>query len=323
MQCETIPEVRGWLSESHGDLTERLVETTQLRLDAGTGELCIAGEARYKLQQRALTQLAKHLQIPLPYFNSCPTHIQAANVNHWLHEKNVRQWLLRFRGDTVRAVLVNRYAPPRNVDVLDALDRIKPESPFRIQSCHIDENTFDLRLDFPDHEASVGLLSDGRSDLLRVGIHVRNSEVGAEPLQVKAMVYRLVCQNGLLPGSPREIFTIKLDADRLTDELARDIRYASQQAWTTVRPMREAHDVRIENPVGYIVAQATRAFSNAFAQECVDAFKREGADATLYCVVNAFTRAAQLHPIDRRIQIETFAGRLLTDHQIAPGCTAP
>ena len=96
------------------------------------------------------------------------------------------------KGDALRGVLSSRYARLDHDLLLDTLMPLVPQG-FAVDWFSLDDTGLHLRLVDPRTPQSV-LPGD---DLL-CGIHVANSEVGRRAVTVDALVYRLVCQNGLI-----------------------------------------------------------------------------------------------------------------------------
>ena len=140
-------------------------------------------------------QLCARLGIPAPYFRKCPLDLQDAQANHWLQhgpQKHGEKWLLRAKDESLRAVLSERYSPLDNATLLDELQMLLPDS-YRVDWFGLQDESLHLRV--VDPARTRELLPD---DALTVGIHLVNSEVGMRSVTVDALVYRLVCTNGLI-----------------------------------------------------------------------------------------------------------------------------
>jgi hypothetical protein len=278
------------------------------------GTYSIVGNAdELKLTPSARRQLAQHLNIPHEYFISCPPHLQAVNSNHWLTLNNESAWAVRINDTKIQGFNFQGLIPFSRTQLVGLLAFLETKHPFETLSYQLQTDALDIRLFFPDEQHSVGILGSGLPDLVCPGLHLQCNETGTSILSLHGLVYRLVCENGLLPP-PREVFFrhyTSADSANLMDLLQQDLESARLVAGESIWRMRKATNIKIKDPVGYIVAQATRRFTKGFVREAVDAFATEGAASTLYCVVNAFTRAAQRYPVQERLQIESFAGELL------------
>jgi hypothetical protein len=278
------------------------------------GTLHIDGrESAFKLAPSASKQLTQHFDIPHRYFICCPSHLQAANLNHWFARSSDSRWALRISNAKVLGFNFMGEIPFGRKQLVDLLTHMEIEHPFETLSYNLHTDSLDMRLFIPGEQHSVGTLGNGAPDLVCPGLHLQCCEVGSPVLTIHGLVHRLVCENGLLPPS-REVFfrhyTSTYDDD-LVDRLKQDLYLALMVADESIRRMRIATHKKIKDPIGFIVAQATQRFTKDFAREAIHAYSREGAEPTLYCVINAFTRAAQIYPVQERLRIESFAGELL------------
>ena len=153
--------------------------------------------------------MCQKLGIPTAYYRRCPAPLQDAQINHWLHRSNEiegeeparqtqqepqqRQWLIRVKADTARGILSERYTRLNNADVLECLGPVLAQTPFQVGWFAVTDESLHLRLFDPrlSREVLPG-------DRVVAGLHIGNSEVGKRAITVDALVYRLVCKNGLV-----------------------------------------------------------------------------------------------------------------------------
>lgn len=305
----------------------------------------------------ATGQLCARLGIPVTYYRKCPVELQDIQVNHWLKHATRRSndsdslgvdgfadggsnghtsngsrsngsqpqetWQLRAKGDTLRAILSERYTPLDNRTLLQELEPLL-SSRYRVDWFGLSEESLHLRIVDPHKCREV--LPD---DPLTVGIHLSNSEVGFRALTVDALVYRLVCTNGLIRlvkgksllrqrhihiAQPRFVAALAeavegalLAADGFLDELQRTTRTPVPQVETTLERLGEAWGLSDE------AQQAAKAV-----------LKREvsAQQDTLYGVINAFTSVAQSLPDEARYDLEVLAGNLAA-HGVPAFALAP
>lgn len=153
----------------------------------------------------ALGQACQKLGLPAAYFKKCPPHLQDANFNYWLRQAVIgerlqqadgdpdQSWMLRMRGTKVRGVLSPRYSRLDNRQFLEALLPILKDSRYKVGLVQLTSESFHLRLVDPSLGRDVL-----PGDRLLVGVHLANSEVGLRAVTVDALVFRLVCTNGLI-----------------------------------------------------------------------------------------------------------------------------
>ena len=279
----------------------------------------------------ATSQLCQRLGIPTPYFKRCPPELKDLQANHWLRfapatdecdcggepdptAAKDETWLLRGRKDRLRGVLSSRYARLDNATLLDALRPLlqSRESRLEVKDFSLSEESLHLRL--VDPAISREVLKDDR---LFVGFHVSNSEVGVRSVRVDALVWRLVCANGLIRlVNGRSLFHrrhVSFDPDGFS----RSLQSAIAEAVTEGAGLLERLALAAQAPVPDVPG-AIRSLSEAWrlserTQEMVTASllsERSDQQETVYGLVNAFTSAAHHLDPEERYRIETLAARL-------------
>ncbi len=275
-------------------------------------------------------QLCARLGIPVAYFRKCPTVLQDVQANFWLKEagratsKNEgERWLLRAREGMLRAVLSERYSPLDNGTLLETLAPLI-SARYRVDWCGLSDESLHLRIIDPNRAREV--LPD---DELSVGIHISNSEVGLRSVTVDALVYRLVCKNGLIRlvrgksllrqrhihlAQPRFVAALE---EAVESALREADGFIEQLGRTTKEPVRDVEGTLKRLGIRWNLSQNTR--------EAVEAaLRREvsGQQETVYGLVNAFTSVAQGLPDEGRYDMEVLAGHL-AQHGVAAYAPAP
>ncbi|MCK6501192.1 MAG: DUF945 domain-containing protein, partial [Nitrospira sp.] len=200
---EQLPSLRdkpnGRLEELQDLLADQARENHDIRtsadnliVDESSGALLLRSLdfKPFKMRPLALSQLANRLSVPYGYIERCPAELAAENLNHWLRKEPDRKVMLRCRGDEVRAVLSARYYPIDNIDLIRWVSEVFGRD-------------FPLRFEVTEESLDVQLLTEARhhvdrDDWLDSGLSIHNSEVGLRALEVRGMVYRQVCLNGLI-----------------------------------------------------------------------------------------------------------------------------
>jgi hypothetical protein len=115
-----------------------------------------------------------------------------ANLNHWLHQHPDSQRLVRTLDGSVRGFLSNSYRPLDHFEFAEAaLQEMQQVGDVQVESAAITDTRMYLKA------VSTRMQGDVRpGDILRWGIALSNSEVGAGKLRIDPLVYRLVCRNG-------------------------------------------------------------------------------------------------------------------------------
>ncbi len=337
------------------DKWDALTPRGQIRLHGGRLWFPEAAQSDFAASLRptpwAVAQFCQRLGIPAGYFRKCPSRLQDLQFNHWIRQPSRGQedapeegaedllapertdedappertdaeepdgpqpsepWLLRMKGDVLRGVLSSRYARLDHDLLLDCLTPLVPQG-FAVDWFSLDDTGLHLRLVDPRKPQSV-LAGD---DLL-CGIHLANSEVGRRAVTVDALVYRLVCQNGLIRRvKGRSLMHqrhVHLAAPRFKEALEGAVLGALEEAGRFVEQIRTAARTPVPD-VQAVLAQLGRqeALSKSFLEAAEKSLRSEpsGQQETVWSLANGLTQAAQALPADDRYAVEALAGRLI------------
>lgn len=181
---------------SQGALEMR--EDDFLHIDKGKGE--------YEINDHCHRQIAKKLQIPKKYYDamSAVPGLRTHNVNTWLNHAPGKKRLVRLLDGKARAFLSDKYRPLDNILLMSAFlpaiqDLQKKGVDFKgieVKAGLLTEKRMYLQCTFPGMEAKVK-----KGDPVKWGIMLTNSEVGASAVDVKSLIWRLVCDNGMIGES--------------------------------------------------------------------------------------------------------------------------
>ena len=141
-------------------------------------------------------QVASRLKVPKQFYDRLRTDhkpLLDMTVNTLLYDKPERRMLRTLDGHA-RAFLSDRY---RRIDNWDLMEHILPllmEVPnMKVESCDVTERNLYVKAVFPETTAEIKT-----GDPVQSGIVIKNSEVGAGALDISPLVYRLICQNGMI-----------------------------------------------------------------------------------------------------------------------------
>ena len=279
----------------------------------------------------ATAQACQRLGIPPDYFRRLSRPLKDANFNHWLWRQKLepdedgaspgspRPWLLRCKNQTVRAVLSDRYVPLDNADLLAILVPLL-EGRFEVRSLSLTPESLHLRL--VDPRLAREVLPDDR---LMAGVHFKNSETGNHSVSVDAMVWRLICLNGMVKlvrgKSLLRQRHVSWDHPRFADALRRAVSEALTAGAGLIDRLEAATREPVPDVEGVIRALGQQAALTQSVQERVRlallATPPSQAE-TVYGLTQALTLVAQSLAPDDRYALEVTAGRLLDEGLPAP-----
>jgi hypothetical protein len=261
-------------------------------------------------------QVAERLEIPTKYYfkmeNEAPA-LLADNVNTWLKGKP-KEGFVRGLGDSVRAILSDRY---RVIDHLDALycslNELQAHDT-EVEDCFLSETEMNLKIksnhlkDFIRH----------KDDLIIGGLLLVNSETGHRALRVEPRTFRVQCSNGMVI---EELMTRQIHLGNGNDEfdemvylsIRRSIRELFGRFGEIIQILRETTEIKIKNPQRVInnVVEHYR-LSEEQKENILIGFGTEP-EYDKYGIANAVTRAAQNEESwEKSLELERIGGKLIT-----------
>lgn len=280
---------------------------------------------RFGINDIAHRQIGQHLGIPAKYYDRMRTdfpELLATNVSAWFQRQPSRR-MVRTLDGTARAFLSDRYRRIDNYEIAEAVLPIIGEmKDTRVESCELTDRKMYIKVVNPRLEAEVQ-----KGDIVQAGIMITNSEVGHGAVSVQPLIYRLVCENGMVvndAGQRRYHIGRVNDSDEMyelyrDETLEADDRAFLMKVQDTVRAamdevkfrrivdrMREAAEAKITGSVQTVVElTATKYGLQKNEQEGVLEYLIKGGDLSLYGLSNAITRTSQdVKDYDRATELE-------------------
>jgi hypothetical protein len=264
------------------------------------------GDSRfYSLSDLATTQMCQKLGIPVDYYRRLPGQMKAIVANFDLERVKEASYLLRGKGEWVRAFLSGEYVAYNNIQIAETVQALLGQAAVSVKSFVLEETHLYLKLVSED----ISIPESG----LKAGIMIGNSEVGQGSVSVEPFMFRKACTNDLVVSQEKSFrhphihFTIAELNSRMAEGISNAFEVASSILDAFLRTRKEP----VPDPVATIrKLAAERKLSQKFTDEVVSSYQIEP-DPTRFGVINAFTHAAQhLAPL-HRIETERFAGTLL------------
>lgn len=283
------------------------------------------GTHRLKPTSWATSQFCQKLCIPAAYFKRCPQFLQTEQFNHWIREEATEEddspdrlpgepikWLLRAKGDTVRGVLSEKYSKMDNAKLVQCITPALNDR-YEVRWMALTDESFHLRVVDPTIGREVA-----RDDRLIVGLHIANSEVGRRSLTIDALVYRLVCTNGLVMlCNSKHLLSrrhLGISEPRFIEAAANAIGEATAASAAYIEQLRLSTHISVGDVDKAIERLASEAnLSQAIQERMKLSLRKERPEyqETVYGLVNAATEVAQDLPPDDRYDLEVLAGRYI------------
>jgi hypothetical protein len=280
-------------------------------------------------------QLAARTKIPKPYYDRMLEHapaLLAGNANHWLRAEP-QAHLVRTLDGRARALLSDRFRPLDHDQLAEAVfPALAEHAGLEVLSCEITERRLYLQVASARLEGEVK-----RGDVVRAGITVRNSEVGAGRMVVEGLIYRLVCLNGLVTGEGFKKAHLGRRAEGMSDGVEQyfkndTVRLSDAALFAQVRDvvagllteeafgrtlgrLQEAAGVEIENGADLAkVVEVTAARVGLNKSEASSMLRHliDGGDLSKWGVANSVTRLAHdAATYDRAFELEQLGAKVV------------
>lgn len=267
------------------------------------------------ITQFAFSQLCARIGVPGKYIDKCyksgKQDLALQNFQAWADEAKGNM-LVRENDGVVRAVLSDSYAPFDSYKVLRTLKYTVNTKRYQPTQVYLSEDKLVVRfVDFTPLPVKDG-------SPLYVGFAVTSSDVGRGALSMKMFLYRSVCTNGLLVSSGNGTL---YKQSHIGENMTESKMQVFQRAFNNI-------DLVTGEMVEIIKKNRERSLKDFEMQIFVEKAKRElklskeqseqfenlvGVyEPTRWGIVNSVTELAQKFSLDRRIELEEWAGNFFT-----------
>ena len=260
----------------------------------------------------AFGQLCTKLGIPTQYMKKCIetgfSPLVTHSVNEWLNYFGHKKLLIRKYGDVSRGILSDRYSICDTPEILSAISQSGILDNMDLSSYIINPSRFHARF-VGDKMKIVG------EDLF-AGIQIDSSDVGRSKLDIKFLVYKQVCTNGLvLPKEAGTVYEQKhvgIEPTKMIETLKESFNSFSTKVTDATSLIHKAKEIRIDDTESIfgMVKNGTKVGEEAVNDIFNVAY--EHYDMSVWGIVNAITEVSQKYTLEHRIIMERYAGILLT-----------
>lgn len=241
-----LSKVRLDLGETPGPLPDRF------RVYVEDGE---RGIESCRLTATALGQFCNLAGVPFSFLEKLPTSL-ALKVLRCMVEvggpSDGRPRLFRLKGEgspKLRAVLPQSYVRLDDLEVLDEVDQAVAGEDIRVVSFTVGDDALHLRLVFRD---VLDLGPSGRSDPAWPGVDIMTSETGQHALEVRHVVWRQICSNGVtsVTAEHQTLSTryTRFDRAALRESLTAALNSAVHAGLETAGTLRETRGATLVDP---------------------------------------------------------------------------
>lgn len=296
-----------------GNVNIRMTRDASLAFCDDSGRYHLAN-----VTQTAFEQYCNTIGVPASYAQKCYENgmadLAVENFDRWSGRNAPAEMKVRsygYEGD-VHAIVSTRFTSLSNSRVFDLLEDSVDFSRYQVNQAFLSPEKMHLR--FVDFTPLPGV-----RDRMFAGFTVSNNEIGRGALSVKFFLYRFACKNGLVKVEKGgTLFRQKHIGLTFEDQVE------FQHSFQDIEALKE-------NSVEQILAAQNRTLSykememylERIRKEChlgkvltigempADEWIRNEFGSNLWGVVNFVTQKAQEFTLDERVDMETYAGRLL------------
>jgi hypothetical protein len=345
-QGKSLTQLAQELENIKKNAKDFLVPTAKLEMDT-TGAISFTNGKTHTFTPNGYAhgQVASYTDIPKAYYDRLlveKPELLSENVNHGLRKNSKKvsrgghseTRLVRAYGDNIRALLSSSY---RRLDSYDMCQSVLPvllENQFEVVSSEITDTRLYIKALTPKITTEIK-----KGDVVQYGLVISNSDVGAGSVRVEPLIYRLVCQNGLISNTALRKFHVgkNMAGDDIMELLSQEtISLTDKAFWAQVHDLvtasmqpqmfehqvnrlREAAEVQIKNfDLPEVVELSMKAVGIAGENVKNDIIQylangADGAGLTKWGLVNGFTHAAQSDDVsyDQSIDLERSASKIL------------
>lgn len=334
-QGKSIVELATELQRRAEQSQDYIADTREMELTP-EGQLNIGDTVHTDVNPLAHGQIAERTGIPKRYYDTMRAEqpeLLARNVNTWFAEKPAQRMVRTLDGNA-RAFLSDRYRRVDNHQIAEAAlpALLESSSGFDITSSDVTDTRLYIQARLPRVEGEVR-----KGDPVQAGLIITNSEVGLGAIDIRPMIYRLVCTNGMVSGTTVKEGRMRkthLGGQVLADDniqyraethqamdraLMEQIRDAIRQLSDPAQFQRLMDQMRtaaegdaVTNPI-----KAVEALGKAYAlpkleQDSILESLIRDQDYTRWGVLNAVTRQANdAASYDRAVELEALGGQVL------------
>jgi len=272
-----------------------------------------------------IRQLCKIVKVPFDFLKRNPNYLNDDIMDFWLSEtlKQAEEKSNGTHGDHklfrvfkknsvnyVRAIVDYDVSIVNNIDILDLVrDTFKSAELTFVKGTDFLDSVLNFRVSLEEK------FDPGDGEVCHLGLHIKTSELGVSKFVLDSLIYRPVCDNGLIVkygGKPYFSSNYKgVATSDLSGILSNSLERMNNDLSVSLGNLRKSVEEKVTN-------SDVRSLFNKFKtqrglnpkfMEMVEG--RASLSENLWQVVNNITNAAKELPTDQRVKYERFAGDLL------------
>lgn len=300
------------------------VSNRTMRFNDNTNTLLVVPDGQqfpieFNLTRFSFGQLCAKLGVPNKYIQNCFSTgrgvLAADNINSWISDYG-KNMFIRTYNSSIRGVLTSRYSVLDTPDIVDVMADTFNSGKYSIKGYVMNPERFHARIVL-NQRIMVG------GEELYVGVTVDSSDVGRSVLVVQFFIYRKVCKNGMCVSVGDASLFRQVHVGISSNEFRQGISTALQRVpsitgiiITTIQKAMgdKSFDFRNLNDEGQkkfdLMLKNTVSLLD-YDIEGVRKLMNEQYGFSRWGLINAVTELAQNKSLERRLELERNAGKIL------------
>ena len=262
------------------------------------------------MSDHAFSQLCSKIGVPVRFMRKCMEdkhpQIVADSVNTYLQEQKNKTMFVRTNNDHIRGILSEKYSVLDAPDILESIEEVLPNAP--VKGFYMNDERLHARI--------LGSPLNIPNEDLFWGLQIDSSDVGRSILKVQFLLYKQVCTNGLVVSKGGgSIFTqrhIGITKQEFITEFRDGISNIPNVITMITEDIARSKHEMTSKVITIMVQSAIDSLKldKTLEEKILDTTSKYG--KSKWGVVNALTEISQKYTLEKRLEIEEYAGILLT-----------
>lgn len=272
------------------------------------------------MNRHAMSQLCNKLGVPIRYLEKCidagMLDLASDNVNSWLQDYNKNMFIRAYDGK-IRGILSDRYMTLDTPNIMEVIASVVDSSDYTTKGYFLSPERFHARI------VQNTMMNIAGEDLF-AGIQIDSSDVGRSTLQVRFMIFKQVCTNGLTISKGGGVLFEQRHIGISVDDFYSEFKESMSRIPILMENAKELIGEARNDNGKFNVAHFSESEMKDFVERMklktrlsdesvnkVISMMTEKYSPTRWGLINSITEVAQDFTLERRVELEKIAGDLL------------
>jgi urease gamma subunit len=259
----------------------------------------------------AFSQMCSKIGVPVRFMKKCMKdqhpELVADSIDTYLKEQKDKTMFVRANGDRVRGILSEKYSVLDAPDILESIQEVIPTA--KVKSFFLTDERLHMRI--------IGDMLDIPEEDLFWGLQVDSSDVGRSTLKVQFMIYKQICTNGMcVSKGDASIFTQKhigITKQEFITDFRQGLSAIPDLVAMSIKAITDSKNQMPKKEVNNLLAKALETLKvdkkSKLDEKMMQLIPKYG--QSRWGVINALTEISQEFTLERRLEFEALAGKML------------